>query len=147
MRLLPAVALFVAAFALAGCGGGGDGLTPVSGTVTVDGSAGDGVAVAFIPQAGTPGNGGTALADKSGKYEILTPQGKKGLPPGQYKVTVSVRRNPDGTPADPSVPPMESKASEVLPPKFSDREKTELNATVGNEAKSHDFSVQSDKKK
>jgi hypothetical protein len=147
MRLVPAVALLSTAFALAGCGGGGDGLVPVTGTITVDSSAGDGAVVAFIPQGNTPGNGGTALADKSGKYEILTPQGKKGLPPGQYKVTVSVRRNPDGTPADLTVPPMESKAVEALPPKFSDRERTELSATVGNEAKSHDFTVQTVKKK
>jgi hypothetical protein len=147
MRLVPAVALLVTAFVLAGCGGDSDSLTPVTGTITVDGSAGDGAAVAFIPQGKTAGNGGTALADKSGKYEILTPQGKKGLPPGEYKVTVSVRRNPDGTPADPNVPPMESKASEVLLPKFSDRERTELNATVSNEAKSFDFNVQSIKKK
>jgi hypothetical protein len=147
MRLVPAVVLFVAAFTLAGCGGSGDGLTPVTGTITVDGAAGDGAAVAFVPQGSTPGNGGTALADKSGKYEIMTPQGKKGLPPGQYKVTVSLRRNPDGAPVDPNVPPMDSKAVEVLPAKFSDRERTELSATVGNEAKPHDFSVQSAKKK
>jgi hypothetical protein len=82
-----------------------------------------------------------------GKYEIMTPQGKKGLPPGQDKVTVSVRRNPDGTPADPNTPPMDSKAVEVLPAKFSDRERTELTATVGSEAKPHDFSVQSAKKR
>ena len=147
MRLLPAVMLFCAVFAQAGCGGGADGLTPVTGTVTVDGKPGDGAAVTFIPKDGTPGNGGTAVADASGKYEIATPQGKKGLPPGAYKVTMSYRRNPDGTAPDPNTPPIESKATEWLPPKFSDRDKTELNATVTGEAKPHDFTVQSVKKR
>jgi hypothetical protein len=103
--------------------------------------------VSFIPQGNTSGNGGTGVADKTGKYEIATPQGKKGLPPGQYKVIVSYRRNKDGTAPDPNVPPIESSAIEVLPLKYSDREKTELSATVGNEAKPHDFKLQTGKKK
>jgi hypothetical protein len=118
----------------------------VTGTITVDGSPGAGAMVAFIPQAGTPGNGGTAIADKTGKFEITNPQGKKGLLPGQYKVTVSLRRNPDGSAPDPNVPPIEAQARETLPPKYSDRQKTELTATVTAEVKVHDFTVQTGKK-
>jgi hypothetical protein len=147
MRILPAFVLSALVSALAGCGGGGDGLTPVAGTVTVDGRPGEGAAVAFIPKDGTPGNGGIGLADASGKYEITTPQGKKGLPPGQYRVTVSYRRNPDGSPPDPNVPPIEARATEWLPPKYSDRDKTELSATVAAEAKPHDLAVLTGKKK
>jgi hypothetical protein len=147
MRIVLAGTLVFAAFGLIGCGGSGDGLVPVTGTVTVDGQPGDGAAVAFVPKDGTPGNGGTALADASGKYEITTPQGKKGLAPGAYKVTVSYRRNPDGSAPDPNTPPIEAKAVEWLPPKFSDRDKTELSATVAADAKSHDFTVQTGKKK
>ena len=111
MRIVFALMFVCAALGLAGCGGTGDGLVPVSGTVTVDGKPGEGAAVAFVPKDGTPGNGGSALADASGKYEITTPQGKKGLAPGAYKVTVSYRRNPDGSAPDPNVPPIESKAT------------------------------------
>ena len=147
MRRVTGLSLLAALLAAAGCGGGSDGLTPAAGTVTVDGAPGDGAAVAFVPQAGTPGNGGTGVADKSGKYEITTPQGKKGLAPGQYKVTVSFRRNADGSAPDPNVPPIESTASERLPAKYSDRDKTELTATVTADAKPHDFTVLTGKKK
>lgn len=147
MRRATELSLLAVLLAGAGCGGGTDGLAPVAGTVTVDGAPGDGAAVAFVPKDGTPGNGGTAVADKTGRYEITTPQGKKGLPPGQYKVTISLRRNADGTTPDPNVPPIESRASEWLPAKFSDRDKTELTATVAAEAKPHDYTVLTGKKK
>lgn len=146
MRCLVGAGLLFSLVALVGCGGG-DGLVPVNGTVTVDNKPGDSAAVEFIPKGNTQGNGGTALADANGKYEILTPQGKKGLLPGEYAVRISYRRNPDGSAPDPNAPPIDSKASEWLPPKFSDRDKTELKATVTAEAKAHDFSVQTAKKK
>jgi hypothetical protein len=146
MRIVIALGLWAAVCGLAGCGGTVDGLIPVTGTVTVDGKPGDGAAVAFVPKDGTPGNGGTAAAGADGKYEIVSPQGKKGLAPGTYKVTVSYRRNPDGSAPDPKAPPIESQAVEWLPAKFSDRDKTELSATVA-EGKTHDFAVQTGKKK
>ncbi len=146
MRLVTAGTLLLGLLTVVGCGGG-HGLTPVTGIVTLDGKPGDGASVAFIPAAGTPGNGGTALADQTGRYEIRTPQGKKGLPPGQYKVTVSYRRNPDGSVPDPNVPPIESKAVEWLPAKYTDATKTELTATVASEAKSFDYTLQTGKKK
>ena len=145
MRLAIAGGLAAALFALTGCGSSG--LAPVTGTVTLDGKAAGGAVVAFIPTDGTPGNGGTAVADANGKYEITTPQGKKGLPPGQYRVTVSLRRNPDGSAPDPNVPPIESQARESLPPKYNDRDKTELSATVSADGKSYDFTVQTGMKK
>lgn len=131
---------------LAGCGGDADGLVPASGTITIDGQPGANAAIAFIPQGSAPGNGGTALTDASGKFEIATPQGKKGLAPGSYKVTVSRRLNPDGSPPDPNTPPMESSAKESLPVKFTDRDKTELTATVAA-GKTHDYSLLTSKKK
>src|SRR5262245_43486928 len=139
--------LLTALVLVAGCGKDNDGLTPVAGTVFVDDAAAQGAVVTFFPTGNTPGNGGTGQTDATGKYEISTPQGKKGLPPGEYKVSVSYRRNPDGSAPDPNVPPIESKAVELLPPKYSDREKTELTATVTAETKPHDFKVVTVKKK
>ncbi len=147
MRRASMLLLTVAVAALAGCGGGTDGLVPATGTITVDNKPGAGAVVEFVPKPGTPGNGGTAFADDSGRYEIATPQGKKGLAPGEYKVVVSYRRNADGSAPDPTVPPIESSASEWLPKKYSDREATQLNATVTADAKPHDFAVQTGKKK
>lgn len=58
----------------------------VSGTVTVDGQAYEGLRVSFIPQAG----GATALSktDAQGRYTIQTGK-SRGLQPGEYRVTVS----------------------------------------------------------
>lgn len=139
--------LLLTVAALAGCGGGAGDLVPATGTVTVDDRPGAGVVVEFVPKPGTPGNGGTAFADDTGRYEIATPQGKKGLAPGAYKVVVSYRRNADGSAPDPNVPPIESSATEWLPKKYSDREATELGATVAAGAPPHDFAVRTGKKK
>lgn len=143
MRL---VILAAALFSLAGCGGDSDGLVPTKGTVTVDGAPATQTTVAFIPIETTGGNGGTALTDSSGQFEILTPQGKKGLLPGKYKVTISRRLNPDGSLPDVNVPPMESSATESLPARFTERDRTELRATV-EPGKTHEFAVNSLKKK
>ncbi|MBA4190698.1 MAG: hypothetical protein C0467_22160 [Planctomycetaceae bacterium] len=132
---------------MTGCGGGSDeGHLATTGTVTVNGQPVANVVVTYIPQGTTGGNGGTATTDSSGRYEIVPTHGKS-LPPGQYKVTVSRRLNPDGSPPDPNVPPMESSARETLPAKYTDADKTELNVTlVAGEKKPNDFAVKSLKK-
>ncbi|HJZ59164.1 MAG TPA: carboxypeptidase-like regulatory domain-containing protein [Gemmataceae bacterium] len=149
MRRLFAAALLAGLPVAAGCGGdGGDGLVPVAGNVSVDGQPAGNAVVTFIPQGNTPGNGGTGMTDSTGRYEVTTPQGKKGLPPGQYKVTVSRPLNPDGSPPDPNTPPIESSARETVLPKFSSPEKTELTAAVAaGDNRAFDFAVQSVKKK
>lgn len=147
MRDLACAILFAACLALAGCGAGAGDLVPATGTVTVDDKPGAGAVVEFVPKPGTPGNGGTAVADESGRYEMATPQGKKGLAPGEYKVVLSFRRNADGSAPDPNVPPIESSATERLPRKYSDREATELKATVAPGGGPHDFAVNTGKKK
>lgn len=129
-----------------GCGGNSDGLVPALGSVTIDGQPCANAVVAFIPQAGTPGNGGTARTDPNGKFEIMTPQGKKGLVAGKYKVTVSLQLNDDGTAPDPNTPPIESSAKERLPLKYTDREKTELSAIVETSSGAHAFALLSSKK-
>ena len=145
-RWLGGAFLLVASMILTGCGGEADGLVPATGTITIDNQPGANAAVAFVPQTGTPGNGGTAIADAAGHYEIVSPQGKKGIAAGNYKVTVSRRLNADGSPPDPNVPEIESSAKETLPIKYRDRDKTELTATVAA-GKSHDFSLNTGKKK
>jgi hypothetical protein len=147
MRELVCATLFAMCAALAGCGAGAGDLVPATGTITVDDKPGAGVVVQFVPKPGTPGNGGTAVADESGKYEMATPQGKKGLPPGEYAVVLSYRRNADGSAPDPNVPPIESGATERLPKKYSDRDATELKATVAAGAPPHNFAVTTGKKK
>lgn len=133
-----------------GCSGaaseGGD--VPVVGNIKVDEQTASNALVTYIPQGNTPGHGGSGVTDSTGRYEVASPQGKKGLPPGQYKVTVSRRLNPDGSPPDPNVPPIESNARETLSPKYSERDKTELSVNISTgDKRSFDFSLSSSRKK
>jgi hypothetical protein len=54
-------------------------------------------------------------------------------------VVIERRLRPDGSPADPNVPPADSDARETLPPTFSSLDATTLTATVSEEKKVHDF--------
>jgi len=140
-RFLPAGLL--TGLLLVGCGSPGPGipLTPVAGTVTLDGNPVAEAKVTFVPQVETKGNGGWALTDSTGKYSLKTPQGAAGVPDGQYKVTVSLRRNPDGTLPKADEPPIESKARETLPPIYSSESKTTLQAAVSAGSKQFDFAL------
>lgn len=81
--------------ALLGCGGGNR--RPVSGTVTLDGQPLNGVIVEFAPEAA---KGNTAAISGSsavteGRYELRTTavtrsESGQGIPPGWYKVTVTL---------------------------------------------------------
>lgn len=124
--------LLAGLMATAGCGGGGGGgdLVPVAGTIKVDDVPTGNVSLTFQPEGTTSGNGGIGTTDSTGRYEVTTPQGRRGLPPGQYKVTASLRLNPDGSPADPNTPPIESQARETLPAKYSDLGKTDRSYAV-----------------
>ena len=83
----PALWVFVGALLASGCGSGGN-LLPVSGTVTLDGQplkAGD---VQFHPEGSQNPSQEMPIGHiKDGKYELTT-RGKKGAPPGKYKVVV-----------------------------------------------------------
>ena len=130
-----------------GCGSKGDEGIPVAGNIAVDGTPVGNAAVVYIPQGSTAGNGGVGMTDPTGRYTLTTPQGKNGLPPGQYKVTVSLRLNPDGSAPDPNVPPIESKARETLPAIYADAQKTQLAATIAaGDKKSFDFDLKVKKK-
>jgi hypothetical protein len=96
-------ALFLSCLALAlGCSGGkGVTLAPVSGTVTVDGQPVTSGQVTFI-RTTTKDEEKSGLSagtiDSGGKYTIFT-DGKAGVPPGTYKITVT-----------PSMVPVDGKA-------------------------------------
>jgi len=143
------VGMLCGLFALAGCGSKDEaaGFVPVSGNITVNGNPTGNVLLTFVPQGDTKGNGGSGTTDSTGRYEVTTPQGQKGLLPGKYKVVASRRLNPDGSPPDPNTPPIESNARETLPAKYSDENKTELTLNIAaGDKRSFDFAVQTGKK-
>ncbi|MCE9565708.1 MAG: carboxypeptidase regulatory-like domain-containing protein [Planctomycetes bacterium] len=124
-----------------------EGLLTTAGNVKVDGEAAPNATVTFIPQGNTAGHGGTGTTDATGHYQLTSPYGKTGLPPGEYKVTVSRRLNRDGSPPDPKEMPIESQARETLPTKYSDKDKTELRVTLtADEKRSFDFDLKVKKK-
>lgn len=118
-----------------GCGGTGpNGERPTAGRVTFDGKPGDGILVTFVPIGQTGGVGGAAVTAADGSFEIVGHDSSAGLRPGEYAITASRRRNPDGSLPDPNVPPIESFAVETLEAAFADRERTPLRAKLPSEA-------------
>jgi hypothetical protein len=95
MKTLQFMAAFTAIF-LAGCGG--PNLSPVSGTVTLDGEPLENAIVAFVPDAG--GTSATGTTDATGAYKLVSVLGA-GLEPGTYRVSISM------------VPPVENGGSET----------------------------------
>jgi hypothetical protein len=111
--------------------------TPVSGIVILDGQPCVRTSVNFIPTGETPGNGGTAQTEDTGKFVVrshsntATP-GPLGLLPGKYKVVINKLVNPDGTPFIPTeeVSPIDANAKELLHPNYSNFEQAKLTAEV-----------------
>ena len=134
---------------LGGCGGSSQGnqpkLVPVSGSITLDGKAASGVMVSFVPTGQTRGEGGNAVTDSAGRYELKTRGVKAGIPAGEYRVTCQRLVMPDGSVFDPAkgVSPHESGAKQVLPPAYSDAQQTTLKATVTDKGGTFDFGVKS----
>jgi hypothetical protein len=129
---------------LAGCGSP-DGVT-VTGRVTLDGRPLPNAEVTFHPLGDTKGLGGSAVTDADGRYELVSARVNKGVAPGEYRVVVSRRLRPDGSPPDPNVPPIESDARETLPAAYSRLDASTLTARVSREKPAHDFALTAAKK-
>ncbi|NUQ66407.1 MAG: carboxypeptidase regulatory-like domain-containing protein [Pirellulales bacterium] len=136
-----------------GCGGpdapATSGQVPFSGTVTLDGEPVENAQVKFIPLSGES-EPAVATTDASGKYELKSGHaGAAGAKPGEYKVVISRLVKPDGTVAvaGPDRSPMqlmvEDKATESIPPRYSEYQKSTLKATVPGGGGSQDFQLNS----
>jgi len=118
--------LLVAMTAIVGCGSAASKpveiLAPVTGRVTVQGEAHEGIQVIFTPKRDTKNSrGGTAVTDSDGYFEARNYQNLLGLPPGDYSVTFSWIQTADGLPVDSSKPPIPGvTAVEKIPPMWSD---------------------------
>lgn len=94
---------------LAGCGGSGFEVAPVSGTVTLDGKPVGGLVVNFQPASvkGTtePGPGSYAWTDKDGHFSMALISTKEypGAVVGKHRVTLSSPL-PDQSPTDDRIP-------------------------------------------
>jgi len=131
--------LCLSVMSLSGCGGTsagedeGPALIPVSGKVILEKKPLAAADLTFVPTGTTEGTGGSVRTNETGEFtEVMYARGGVGLPPGTYKVAVSKRVMPDGSPvpADDQTPPIESPARETMPPSYSDPEMTELEVVV-----------------
>lgn len=91
MRYLRFTAAAVAALA-SGCGTGDEtdyyALTPVSGTVTLDGKPLDGAKIIFTPQGNDPDTPGSDVSGREGNFKVMY-RGRSGVAKGKYSVLVS----------------------------------------------------------
>ncbi|WP_145174776.1 carboxypeptidase-like regulatory domain-containing protein [Gimesia aquarii] len=133
-RLLSFTTLVVFLCYIVGCGSKETGpeLTAVTGSVLLNEKPLANADLHFIPVESTPGVGGEARTKASGEFNVVYSRGGEGLPAGNYRVTVSYRLMPDGSPVPEgdTTPPIESPASETLPGIYSDYDKSQLKATV-----------------
>lgn len=132
-KIAPITALFFLSLTI-GCGSKNVGpeLTPVTGTVILNEKPLANADLLFIPIESTPGVGGQARTEDKGEFNVVYSRGGMGLPQGKYRVAVSYRLMPDGSPVpkDDTTPPIESPARETLPRKYSDYDSSQLEVVI-----------------
>jgi len=115
---------------VAGCGGDGPRLVPVSGKATLDGKPVEGASVSFVPVGGNAiSTAGSDVTGPDGNF-TMTYNGRAGLAPGKYKVLIS--KTEEVTPPGKQISEVFAKASfekklmgltkEVIPAQKMERE-------------------------
>lgn len=134
---------------LVGCGGGGSENTlevyPVSGTVTVDGEAVQGVSVTFFPEGTTKGNGGFGATDASGQFTLKDRDQRDGVAEGTYRVLLTRLVKPDGSPIGGEEMAADVGAVNQLPEVYNDPKGSPLTATVGQTNEPFKFEIKGKK--
>lgn len=132
ISVLSTILLATLSIGLSGCEKPlGGNLVPVSGVIKLDGKPLAGASVTFLGASGTPGLGGSGIADEGGKFEVSHFRAGKGLEPGEYKVVVNKLVMADGSP----IPAGTASAAELntrdlVPKRYSDFSKTILLTTI-----------------
>lgn len=108
---------------IAGCGGAYS--STASGIVTIDGHVVPRGAVAFLPVSGGPSAYG--LISDDGSYSVRTGR-EKGLPAGDYQVTVTANEDPSAADIAKGLPPPPGKA--ITPAWYRMKETSGLKFTV-----------------
>jgi hypothetical protein len=128
-RALCAFGFLAAMLLLAGCGR--DGMSEVSGTVTVDGKAAETGAISFIPADGKAPTTGTEI--NGGRYTAKVPVGMAKV---QIRVSKVIgKKKLYDTPES----PYQDILKEVLPAKFNDETELTLDVKPGKNPKDWDL--------
>ncbi|MBD3675736.1 MAG: hypothetical protein HUJ26_19665 [Planctomycetaceae bacterium] len=105
-------------------------LHPATGTIKLNGEPLGQASVTFISNGTGTQYTYFGATDPEGKFVLKNRQGVEGCEAGQFKVIVSKRVLSDGSPMpqedSPEAAAMAADSKELLPPKFSSREATEL---------------------
>lgn len=126
------------------------GAVPVTGIVTIDGTALGQANVLYIPDEGTVGQGGSGTTDDTGKYKVSSRDSKgdtiEGIIPGKYRVAISRMIKPDGSVWTPdatnSTGPASVGAREELPMEYADPRSSIWLIDVISGGPSQDFGLQ-----
>ena len=104
---------------IAGCGDG-IGRVPITGLLTVKGEPLAGASVQFFPQAGTQGEGAIGVSGPDGKFAVISSrQDDAGIPPGKYKVRVSLMMDAGKVLPPEALQAEYPNAQEIVPSPFS----------------------------
>jgi hypothetical protein len=123
-------------FATSGCSSGTvaappEDLVSVNGSVRIAGQPTGGIRITFTPKGATGGNGGFALTDESGHFEVIhTRTNQPGMTAGEYVATFSKFLLPDGSALPPNTSPFAGGAKESIPAKWSEPAKAGSHNTV-----------------
>jgi hypothetical protein len=123
----------------AGCGSSpmNPGHAAVTGKITLDGQPLAGASVTFVGVGDTPGAGATGTTDETGTYVLAHFRAGAGLPPGDYKVMIAKRVMSDGSPIPAGTLSIAELATrELIPPRYSDYQGTQLTAVVHKDSTS-----------
>lgn len=99
---------------ITGCGGADVDLVDVNGTVTLNGEPLVGAGVIFQPVGG--GRSSFGRTDEYGRFDLLYVEGKSGALPGEHRVLVSTRVEPDSDSSDSA---RQAGRPETVPKKFN----------------------------
>ena len=118
-------------------------LVTVKGTVTLDGKPASEVAIWFVPETGTPGNGSFGITTADGSYSLSVIGGDAGVAPGQYTVTFSKFMMKDGSPVPWGIQPESIGAKQSIPEVYVDASTSDMKAIVTDAGGTFDFDLSS----
>lgn len=144
--------LCIFGLSLSGCGSEESNLpelTPVKGTITVNGDPAAGVTIILYPQQGAAGNTpqdtAFGISDDNGHFTIQHRSGAEGVEPGEYSVTFSKMVMPDGSPMEKGAEPAAVGAKELLPKQYTNPQYTKEKITVQKPQDTYDFALKARK--
>jgi len=119
-------------------------MVPFGGVVTFNGEPREAAVLTFLPPSGLAV--ATGETDQDGKYELKC-QGRPGIPPGEYKVSISYLVSDKGEPqglgprSSQYQPPGMLTAKEQLPAEYSNLGRTKILVKVGPEGGQFNYDV------